>query len=372
MLKPCLFIQRPPAFVTHYSKSVVFMSSPITPMPTIAARGPTAGLPKSISPSPGDFITLSQALNVWNAAEFADRHLGKRLNTYIVIAFSEAKDWVKGRRSDKEHRAVRERFLKAIRDWHQRNGLEFINVSSDENPPSGGTGPHINILLHLPEDRYADLRPKLFKFLQGVGGWDDINCPDKPRNRFKRRGLVIKPLLGRRPMNRADSQHTVAYILKGIHPHEPVVHEGRRMTISEMPYSDIKHYLTLADALAPQGNVRSVRRTGSSVGIRRSARKAAGWSETKDLRFMSEPYRRQVLDREFQEIILRTPALVKKAMADAALRASKLEESTATPSGALGGDGKQVPETPDLRKDSLIFAEAPCPSAEIMSANSIT
>lgn len=304
------------------------MSSSVTPMLTIATRGPTAGSPKTISPSPGDFITRSQALNVWNAADYAEKHLSKRLNTFIVIAFSEAKDWVKGRRTDAEHRAVRRRFLKALADWHRRNGLELIAVSSDENPPSGGPGPHINILLHLPVDRYAELRTKLFKFLQSVGGWDDSNCPDAPANPHQRRGLLIKPALGRLPMDRRNSENTVAYILKGIHPHEPVTYEGRRMTVSELPVSPIYHYRTLADELSPQGNVRSERRTGISAGISRSARKAAGWSEIKDLRLMSEPYRRQRQEMDLVALELRVRDMLKKLNAEAALRASEAAEES--------------------------------------------
>jgi hypothetical protein len=183
------------------------MSSAITPMLAIATRGPTAGSPKTISPSPEDFITRSQALNVWNAADYAREHLKKPLNTYIVIAFSEAKDWVKGRRTDAQHRAVRNRFTKVLRDWHRHNELEFIAVSADENPLLGGPRPHINILLHLPEDRYADLRTKLFKCLQKAGGWDDTYCPDVPPCGWKRRGLVIEPELGRKPKDRRNSEN---------------------------------------------------------------------------------------------------------------------------------------------------------------------
>lgn len=250
--------------------------------PELAKRSPITGQPKRQRINPNEYIPRSQLLEVCNAYEFARDHLRKPLNTYLVINFATARGWVHGRRTKLQYRQVRDRFLKALRDWCFRPGIaiEPLWVYVDENPPEGGRGPHLNLLLHLPPERWEELRAKLLRCMRVAGGWGekDFQTDWKP--------VHIEPAPGQGPLTQSgaqDGRRKLRYICKGASPGEIVELEGRREILSRLRGSRAPFDVRLE----PQGKVASKKRAGSSGTLSRAVRSKAGWPERTDLEWMS-------------------------------------------------------------------------------------
>ena len=207
--------------------------------PELATRGPTAGKPKRVRVDPSSHIPASQLREIWNAYKFSCRHHNALLNTWLTINFKTARGWVQGRRANQQYREVRKRFLTSLRDWCRGPNacIKPLWVFVDENPPKGGHGPHIHILLHLPPERWAELREKLLHRMRKAGGWtiDDIT-PAKG----KWLPLKIEPEEGQGPLvERGDpSLHPLRklrYMAKGACQGEIVAVNGERQTLAQLP-----------------------------------------------------------------------------------------------------------------------------------------
>jgi hypothetical protein len=241
--------------------------------PLLAQSGPKPGEPKRIQVNPREHIPRSQLVEVRNAHDFAREGLKKPLNTYLVINFAAARGWIKGRRSPAEYRRVREKFATSLRNWFARNSLNQLWIYSDENPPEGGRGPHINLLLHLPPQNFHTLRDNLLGCLRFTGGWTQQHLQSK-----------WAPLwIASDPLSPSDSERVLRYICKGASPYEIVETNDRRLILAQLPecgpFSDV--------LLKPQGNVATKRRAGSSRQLGESARQTEGWIERKDLEWMT-------------------------------------------------------------------------------------
>ena len=251
-----------------------------TPEPVLARRGPTAGTPKTARSDVHRHLSRAQLLELRNAYLFAEAS-GTPLNTWLTINFKASRHYTSRARTAEAISRVKGCFLKALDDWCRRNDVPLVQVYVLENLPQGGPGPHLHILQHLPPERWHKLREALHRFLKKTGGWPDEHfAPEqtwKPLDVFGEELSLEAPAGGNR-----DPLRRLRYMAKGANPQEVVTLDGERITLAQLSERmgtaakpDIK--------LEPQGDARVSKRAGSSKSIGKAARKAAGWTEERDL-----------------------------------------------------------------------------------------
>ncbi|WP_207191533.1 hypothetical protein [Paracraurococcus ruber] len=262
---------------------------------------------------PSRYLTGRHLHELRNAFLFAEKQ-GWPLNTWIAVNFRGSHGWVQGDRGAGQVRRARNRFIKAIRDWCQRNSIPHAFVYVVENPPQGGRGPHMHILQHLPQDNWLALRDSLYLQLRSTGAWADHEFgfskqqalqggererPAKWRPLF----MHAEPLGNHVPWDwQREALKRLRYMAKGANPQEVVLVNGERLTLGQLGerYLGFHTKRTLDDNgivretvvlrpgvnLAPQGDPRIKKRVGSSRELGQAARREFGWNEVHDLRWL--------------------------------------------------------------------------------------
>ncbi len=290
------------ALLRHLHPTINWDATP-EPLPT---RSPKTDLTRHAS--------LSMVKNARNGYLFARDHLGQPLNTFLTINFNRNKQhWEKGRSSAAKTSYVRDKLLRALRDWCGYHEVPTLWVYCIENPVKGGHGPHMHLLMHLPPDRWESLTASMHTFLATTMAWtkDDLQ---KVQDKIDREAPSLEERLNCselwlpfyispatdgewRPFSEKEARIKLAYICKSIDPDAIVEIDGRTQTIWQHASSGI----TLKECGDPK--VRKRIATGEPLSI--GSRKAAGWVEDDDWDWLS----RDVQDRRWRERVLTEHAL---------------------------------------------------------------
>ncbi|MFC0407449.1 hypothetical protein [Roseomonas elaeocarpi] len=262
---------------------------------SVSKRGPTAGTPLTAHSDPSRHLLRTQAIELRNSFLFAQK-LGKPLNTFVTVDLVGAKGWSTDLPSRDQAGKIAESFRKAIKDWCARHGLTPAFIYVLENPPSGGPGIHMHLLMHLPEGpEWLSLRNSLERCLQMAGGWSFSTSSSAPVAGAALPKSRRTPLeLGGSPLSVADQLIKLRYLSKGISPREVVVVDGVRKTLNQLAGDSIDPHVTLR----PQGDVFTTKRAGGTSSLGKTSRRKAGWVEQNDLLWLSRKLERDALRKE--------------------------------------------------------------------------
>jgi hypothetical protein len=266
------------------------------------------------------FTPLSQVKNARNGYLYSRDHLKSPLNTFLTINFNRhRRHWEKGKDSHKQVPYVRDKLIKALNDWCDYNEVPRLWIYGIENPSEGGHGPHMHLLLHLPQDRWEKLTASLGEFLSNSMEWSAqdlkpiqeriaaVNCSLEDRMRRSELWLPfhISPAdRGEwRPLSEREARIKLAYICKSVDPNAIVEIDGRTQTIEAHASSGPTCDITLQDC----GDPRTKRRIGTSQPLSIGERQKAGWTEDDNCDWLS----RKVQDRRWRDgICSRIPSPV--------------------------------------------------------------
>jgi hypothetical protein len=244
------------------------------------------------------FTPLSQIHNVRNAYLLADEILQHPLNTFITINFNRHRQhWKVGNRSRDQVPYVRNKLFRAFRDWCHDQHIAFEGVYAIENPPMGGQGPHLHLLMHLPEDRYPELIEAMESFLCTTMRWsrsdiDDekakienwgghVNSSDPKEEAWLPFYISPNPKGKHEPLTPNETLIRLRYICKSVDPSEEIEIDGHVQTLEE--HSGFGSHITLRAG----GDPRTKRRLGATRSLSISMRASHGWQEDHDLSWLS-------------------------------------------------------------------------------------
>jgi hypothetical protein len=252
------------------------------------------------------------------------------LNIFLTVDYPSVRGaWKKGDKSAENVSKVHEKILKSISDFLANHKIPKAWEYVIENPPKGGPGPHLHLLLHLPPDRAAELKPKIERVLRISMGWKAEEIEErkhlrsvakqaaqieidaaKPRDQFTI-GKEAKDRTQADPSVRLPfkiSDHTshgdvltddeaekcLAYMCKTIDPDIQITLGGELASIAD-------HASRWDITLQEGGDVRVKRRAGASVNLQEKAREEAGFVAPPigNLEWMS---RRVYLERNIEKI----------------------------------------------------------------------
>ena len=225
------------------------------------------------------------------------------LNTFITINFREVKGNSRGawpadyKSATKAGKAAaiaasRDAIVASIRKWCQRQqpAVPFAAVYVLENAPKGGMGPHIHLLLHLPTERYGELRRSLENNIRKTMGWVIPPLKTKlaelqaERERLLAEHCSVKGLFlpffftsskdnPGGPLSSPEQAIRLAYMCKTMQGSEVVTISGVTQTIDQ--HIDGGAEITLE----PAGNVRVAKRAGALGLLTQEHRATAGWDD---------------------------------------------------------------------------------------------
>lgn len=237
---------------------------------------------------PTQHITPAQRRNARNAFLVAARR-GTPLNTFLTVNFCAWRGpgrWMASAEPASQVSRLRQRLIKALDDWFRRHDLPSAWVAVLENPPQGGRGPGIHILLHLPPSEWLEKRKALHDCLRKVMDWDsrELATLEAAKRAAAKPQWVRLPFyfsIGSRfgPLSAPDQERKLAYMLKGCSPDEEVTIAGVTKTLAEHN-GDLARGEVIT--LEPQGDPYTKRRVEASRILAKKARATAGWQEDED------------------------------------------------------------------------------------------
>ena len=236
---------------------------------------------------------------------FAEEALELPLDTFLTFNFSRHhRHWKKGNRSPEQVPYVRDKILKTLEDWCRHHAIDPRWVYALENPPEGGHGPHLHLLMHLPEDRWSDLSAALATCLRKSMGWLQKDLEDLKAKIYAHKGgigscdSVWLPFLISAskdspggPLTPQESLTRLRYLCKSVDPHALVEIGGKVQTLEDHAGPAFDPYITLQNC----GDPRTKKRLGTSQNLGIQARSARGWVEETDFGWMSRKVQRDEL-----------------------------------------------------------------------------
>lgn len=192
-------------------------------------------------------ISAENALNLLNGFAFAEARRTP-MNAAFTIAFVGSRFYPQGAGTKDVTAECRRRLLLLLGDFATANGFEATFVYGLENPPTGGTGLHAHVLMHLPQHQHRPLLAALESKLRGTFRWGP------------RAGSFEELLIQPHRVDYADAFRSTHYFLKGI---DPGVTTYRR---------------TNGEGPSPQGRIHG-KRIGCSQNIDQAARQRAGHAD---------------------------------------------------------------------------------------------
>lgn len=217
-------------------------------MPTLGRSGSL--LNTAAGSDPRRFMQVPEAIRLVNAAFFAAAK-GTPLTAHVTLIWNGTPGWHIDRWSEFETR-----LWKLASEWLKRRGVEPVRVFVRENVR--GRGPHSHWAVHLPADRWAELRPLFQEYLLQAGRFTWAKAVliwGEPRRRP-----------GGDPLNQIRG--LLKYLCKGLHP-DAMINSG----FGTIPLSQFIGVDLEQQAVVP------LQRVGSSECIGPRARQNAGWPE---------------------------------------------------------------------------------------------
>ena len=194
-----------------------------------------------------------------------------------------------------------------------------------ENPPGGGEGPHIHILMHIPPEGHEALTAELAGRITAAMGLDreelvrlrEVRKHLRAVGKFKEAKKVRLPFHFRRSrsnpgylLSERERLVRLRYMAKGADPDIVAPELGRRETLLQHARKNHCGEDVLPDkphiTLRKPGNVRARGRAGSSHFVGKKARREAGWVEDKSLAWLSR-------EGESEKLLVGALALLKAA-----------------------------------------------------------
>ena len=281
----------------------------------LATRGPTAGQPKRIKPTASCQVTPAQMANAKNAWEFAITR-GIRLNTWVTIIFDQLKGdkgWKAGASPGDQVRFQRQRTRRCVSDWCRRKGTPEAWISVVENV--AGRGPHLHMLLHLPEGAppatmrvegisytedatWRRHRNGLHSFLVGFSGYSPAQFDAMPAGR-RPVDICNYHLPDKTLANRNSAETKLRYLMKSVSPNFIVKDDRKKATILEVSSQGTSEPNV---TLYPSTNTYTKRMLTTSFSVGKQARKAND--------FVDEPFSAKWLSRKLHFDQFRKEALV--------------------------------------------------------------
>jgi len=278
------------------------------------------------SPARRPHLTPAELLELSNAFLFAEMR-GVPLNTFVTVTFklSRHSRWkpqpgdVEG---DRERRSIKD-LLRALNGFSKRYGLRNAWVYVLENPPKGGPGPHVHLLLHLPQASYQGERSRLEMLLGkhtkwtpaeieatklafagksgALAGHEEVILPFHIANHSEPEidEGTVDPLA---PLNPKERITRLRYMAKGVDPNLIVSIGGQRKTIENHAGGNRNQAITIKN----QGDPRIAKRVGSSRSLGKTARdKDTSWTERLDFDWLSRDVARKQVRAHVQEQLRR-------------------------------------------------------------------
>jgi hypothetical protein len=256
---------------------------------TLLYKVSTKASTKSIILDLERYTPRSQIVEVHNAFEFAETS-GYPFNTFVTVVYNAHKEWTPYTRNEPEIqrmlRRVKESVRHLISDFCRRNGFAFSAIFAQEACP--GRGPHVHMLLHLPKDRWSELRDRLTRCLMRSMRMSIKEFQQKKREKYAlpsdQRKSIWLPVwinsidkLPDQALCYDDALTKLRYICKSVNPNEPLAYKDDLRTLQEI--GDVK--------LEDTGNARTLRRLTSTNNLGKQARSKAGWADDPHLTFLS-------------------------------------------------------------------------------------
>ena len=230
----------------------------------LAARGRTAGLPRRSQTDPRMYLPWQDMCATLDAERFA-ASIGLPLTAHITVAWRNAE--FKGGCAEaweREHR----RFIRKMTDWLKANAVPVAHLFIRERVV--GRGGHTHFLVHIPQERWGELKPALESHLQAVlkrHGYTDPNPLKITGDRWNTPGMV----------QATQRIGLLRYLAKAMNPNE-VLYTG----------AGVRHLHDWLGIEAEQQASVPCKRVGWSEKIGEAARLRAGWRDSEDVLRLSE------------------------------------------------------------------------------------
>ncbi|WP_158743647.1 hypothetical protein [Acidisphaera sp. L21] len=288
-----------------------------------ATRGRYPWTPKALTPDASQCATIEQVSGAYEAMQFA-ASTGRRLNTWFTVIFPQlhgSSGWHAGEPAGPQVRKQRERLRTCLAGWCNRHGIPQAWISAVENV--AGRGPHIHVLMHLPEAAppktlptdgeiilldplWHQHRQKLYDLLRKFSGWSQRELDAAPEGL---RPIDLSEVHLPTDHPKDNTFRKFCYLVKSLSPDEVLTYQGQRMTLGEI----ISHDGCGEDTtVRPSTNTYTHRMVSSSRSIAAGARENAGWKDGKfDLTILSRRIRQERL-RETASRLLRNELPTRK------------------------------------------------------------
>lgn len=220
-------------------------------------RGRTAGLPRRFQTDPREHLAWQDLLALMDAERFA-AHSRLPLTAHLTVTWRSAPGF-KGTEAtcwESNHRAV----LKALTSFLEQRGVPVAYLYARERVV--GRGAHTHFLVHIPRERWHELKPKLKEHLFKAGHFTDPQAVEITGDKLSTPGMI----------HASQRLGLLTYLGKAINPKEMIP-----VGAGIIPLSEFLGIRPEAQARLP------CMRVSWSQNIGEKARKDAGWRDMKTL-----------------------------------------------------------------------------------------
>ena len=225
----------------------------------LVTRGRTTGLPARYQTDPAVYLTWQDLAAVYDALTFADQQ-GKPLTAPLTINWRTAPGFDADDPASWSHSHTR--ITESMRNWLNARCVPVAFTYVRERIV--GRGAHTHFLVHLPRERWAELREGLERHLYSAGGFTESSAVHIKRMNNTSGMKTINQRLG-----------MLQYVGKGINPAETIYIPGSGPVL----LSQFIGITPVRQATLPQ----QCKRVGWSENIGPGARAKAGYNDTNDV-----------------------------------------------------------------------------------------